>query len=277
MIDPGLDGKVVLITGANSRFGIGAGAARAFAAQRAKVFLTYLRESPKRYGVSETEAGRARSPSEAFGRFQNSQTANKVVREIRKAGGQVESLELDLRKADQIPKLFDAAEEAFSQVEILVNNAAHCMYPDNVLDTTAERIDEHFAVNTRAVVLMMREFGVRHIRAKRTWGRIVNISTDSYVHCGNTAYGASKHAMESYTRDAAHELAPYGVTVNIVSPGPVQTGYYDNATVKDEERRIPLRRIGRPEDIANAVVFFASNQASWITGQRLYVGGGHKM
>jgi 3-oxoacyl-[acyl-carrier protein] reductase len=83
--------------------------------------------------------------------------------------------------------------------------------------------------------------------------------------------------MESYTRDAAHELGPYGVTVNIVSPGMVQTGYYDDASVSDEERRLPLRRIGTPEDIANAVVFFASNQASWITGQKLYVGGGHNM
>jgi 3-oxoacyl-[acyl-carrier protein] reductase len=277
MIVPGLESKVVLITGANNPFGIGAGTARAFAVQRARVFLTYLRESPKTYGVSEEEAKKAITYSEAFGRYQNTQSADKVVREIRENGGEVEAIELDLTQANQIPRLFDAAEETFGQVDILVNNAAHCMYPDNVLDTTAERIDQHFAVNTRAVVLNMQEFGIRHIRAKRTWGRIVNISTDSYMHLGNTTYGASKHAMESYTRNAAHELGPYGVTVNIVSPGPVQTGYYDEASVRAEERRIPLRRIGRSEDIANAVVFFASNQASWITGQRLYVGGGHNM
>jgi 3-oxoacyl-[acyl-carrier protein] reductase len=277
MIDPGLEGKTVLITGANSPFGIGAGTARAFAVQGAKVFLTYLRESPETYGVSEEEAKEATTPSEAFGRYQNSQNAARVIREIRESGGEVEAMELDLAQTEQIPSLFDAVEEAFGQVDILVNNATHCMYPDNVLDTTAERIDGHFAVNTRAVVLMMQEFGIRHIRARRTWGRIINISTDSYMHLGNTTYGASKHAMESYTRAAAHELGPYGVTVNIVSPGPVQTGYYDEAFVRVEERKIPLRRIGRPEDIANAIVFFASNQASWITGQRLYVGGGHNM
>jgi 3-oxoacyl-[acyl-carrier protein] reductase len=277
VIDPGLEGKVVLITGANSPFGIGAGTARAFAAQRARVFLTYLRESPKAYGVSEQEVKTATAFSEAFGRYQNSQSADGVVHEIRESGGEVEAMELDLAQADQIPGLFDAAEKAFGQVDILVNNAAHCMYPDNVLDTTAERIDQHFAVNTRAVVLTMQEFAIRHIRAERTWGRIINISTDSYMHLGNTAYGASKHAMESYTRDAAHELGPSGVTVNIVSPGPVQTGYYDEALVRREERRIPLGRIGRPEDIANAILFFASNQASWITGQKLYVGGGHNM
>jgi 3-oxoacyl-[acyl-carrier protein] reductase len=277
MIDSGLEGKVVLITGVANPFGIGAGTAQAFAVQGARVFLTYLRESPKPYGVSDEDAKDATTYSEAFGRYQNTQNADGVVREIHECGGEVEAMELDLVQSNQIPKLFDAVEEAFGQVDILVNNAAHCMYPDNVLDTTAERIDKHFAVNTRAVVLMMQEFGIRHIHAKRTWGRIVNISTDSYMHLGNTAYGASKHAMESYSRDAAHELGPYGVTVNIVSPGPVQTGYYDEASVRANERRIPLRRIGTPEDIANAILFFASNHASWITGQKLYVGGGHNM
>jgi 3-oxoacyl-[acyl-carrier protein] reductase len=277
VIDPGLEGKVVLITGANNPFGIGAGTARAFAVQGARVFLTYLCESPEAYGVSEKEAKKATIPSKAFGRYQNSQSADRVVREIRESGSEVEAMELDLARTEQIPRLFDVVERAFGQVDILVNNATHCMYPDNVLDTTAERIDRHFAVNTRAVVLMMQEFGIRHIRAKRTWGRIINISTDSYMHLGNTTYGASKHAMESYTRDAAHELGPYGVTVNIVSPGMVQTGYYNEASVREEERRVPLRRIGKPEDIADAIVFFASNQASWITGQKLYVGGGHNM
>lgn len=277
MIDPGLEGKTLLITGANNPYGIGAGTARAFAVQGARVFLTYLREEPEIYGVREEDARETTTPSKAFGRYQNSQNADRAVRDIRESGGEVEAMELDLAQTERIPGLFDAAEEAFGQVDILVNNATHCMYPDNVLDTTAERMDRHFAVNTRAVVLMMQEFGTRHIRGRRDWGRIVNISTDSYRHLGNTTYGASKHAMESYARAAAHELGPHGVTVNIVSPGPVQTGYYDAATVTAEESRIPLRRIGEPDDIANAIVFFASRQAGWITGQRLYVGGGHNM
>jgi 3-oxoacyl-[acyl-carrier protein] reductase len=277
MIDPELEGKIVLITGTNNPFGIGAATARAFSAQGAKVFLTYLCESPETYGVSEEEAKKATTPSMAFIKYQNSQNADRVIREIRESGGEVEAMELDLGQIEQIPSLFDAAEQAFGQVDILVNNATHCTYPDNVLDTTAERIDRHFAVNTRAVVLMMQEFGIRHIRAKRAWGRIINISTDSYIHLGNTAYAASKHAMESYTRAAAHELGPYGVTVNIVSPGPIQTGGYNEAAVARMVRKIPLGRIGRPEDIANAIVLFASNQASWITGQQVYVGGGHNM
>jgi 3-oxoacyl-[acyl-carrier protein] reductase len=277
VIEPGIEGKVVLITGANNPFGIGAATARAFAAQGSRIFLTYLRESPVLYGLSEEEAARAVSPSEAFARFQNAQGAEQVERELCTGGVQVETLEVDLTQTDGIPDLFDAAERAFGPVDILVNNAAHSMYPDYVLDTTAQRIDRHFAVNTRAVVLMMQEYGIRHIQAQRDWGRIINLSTDSYVHLGNTAYGASKHGMESYSRAAAHELAPYGVTVNIVSPGPVQTGYYDEAFVREQEARIPLGRMGEPEDIADAILFFASRQADWITGQRLYVGGGHKM
>jgi 3-oxoacyl-[acyl-carrier protein] reductase len=191
MIDTGLESKVVLVTGANNPYGIGAGIARAFAAQRSKVFLTYLRESPQTYGVSEEEAKMATAPSKAFGRYQTSQSADKVVREIRESGGEVEAMELDLAQTDRIPRLFDAVEGVYGQVDILVNNATHCTYPDHVLDTTAERINRHFAVNTRAVVLMMQAFGMRHIQAKREWGRIINISTDSYMHLGNTAYGAS--------------------------------------------------------------------------------------
>ena len=277
MIDPGLEGKVALITGANNPLGIGAATARAFVAQGAKVFLTYLQESPEIYGISEEEAERATKPSKALGKYLNTQNADMVMQELRVLGGEVGTMEFDLADTDQIPVMFSTVESTFRQVDILVNNATHCMYPDNVMDTTAKRIDRHFAVNTRGVVLLMQEFGKRHIQVGRNWGRIINVSTDSYMHLGNTAYGASKHAMESYSRDAAHELGPYGVTVNIVSPGPVQTGSYTEDMVKRESEWIPLGRFGQPEDIANAIIFFASDQASWITGQRIYVGGGHNM
>ena len=83
--------------------------------------------------------------------------------------------------------------------------------------------------------------------------------------------------MESYSRRAAAELGPHGITVNTVSPGPVQSGYISQEAEEALTRDVPLRRIGKPEDIANAVVFFASEQASWITGQLLIVHGGHRM
>ena len=277
MIDTGLKEKVALITGGNNPYGIGAAIARAFASEAVKICVTYLQESPELYGVPIAAAKQATSPSSEFGRYQTFQNADEVVQDIRGRGGIIEAIEFDLSEDHKIKDLFNQIEQTFGTIDILVNNATHCNYPDNVLDTTAGKIDQHFAVNTRAVVLMMQEFGQRHIQQKKTWGRIINISTDSYTHVGNAAYGASKHAMESYSRDAAHELGPYGATVNIISPGAVQTGYYDAEAVKAIEATYPLRRIGRPEDIANAVLFFASEQASWITGQRLYVGGGHNM
>jgi 3-oxoacyl-[acyl-carrier protein] reductase len=142
---------------------------------------------------------------------------------------------------------------------------------------TADSFDRHFAVNCRAVALMIKEYAKRFIRRKGTWGRIINISTDgAQGHASNVSYGASKFAVESYTRAAA-ELGLYGITVNVVSPGAVQTGWMPSALENELEKSYPLRRVGKPEDIANAVVFFASQQADWITGQVLFVGGGNRM
>jgi len=93
----------------------------------------------------------------------------------------------------------------------------------------------------------------------------------------NVSYGASKHAAESFTRSAAVELGPYGITVNAISPGAVQTGWMTPELERDIAAGYPLRRIGQPEDIADAAVFLASNQAGWITGQILNVGGGNRM
>jgi len=113
---------------------------------------------------------------------------------------------------------------------------------------------------------------------KSSWGRIINISTDGASgHGWNASYGASKYAGESYAKAAAAELGPYGITVNVVSPGAVQTGWLTDEAAEAIAKTYPLRRIGTPEDIASAVVFFASRQADWITGQVLNVGGGNRM
>jgi 3-oxoacyl-[acyl-carrier protein] reductase len=106
----------------------------------------------------------------------------------------------------------------------------------------------------------------------------VNISTDG-ASCfpSEISYGASKHALESYSRSAAQELGQYGVTVNVVSPGPVQTGWITSELEEIEVPNIPLGRIGQPGDVADVIVFLSSNQARWVTGQLVYVGGGHVM
>jgi 3-oxoacyl-[acyl-carrier protein] reductase len=273
MIDPGLKGKVVLVTGASH--GIGAATAKAFAAQGAMVFITYLRLS---MGNAATEAAEANTPGRAFYRAQQAKSADEVVRAIRERGGQVEAWEADLADLAIIPQLFDRAEGAFGPVDVLVNNAAHCEYPETIFTTSAGSIDQHFAVNTRAVVLMIAEFVRRYQERGGTWGRIVNLSTDAAQRfAGSISYGASKAATEAFTRSIAIEVGPLGITVNTVAPGPVQTGYITSEIEERELPGIPLRRIGQPEDIADVIVFLASDQARWLTGQVIKVSGGHEI
>jgi 3-oxoacyl-[acyl-carrier protein] reductase len=124
----------------------------------------------------------------------------------------------------------------------------------------------------------MAEFARRHIARARRWGRIINVSTDGAAGFpSEVSYWASKHALESYSRAAACELGPYGITVNIVSPGPIQTGWMSPELEAKVVPAIPLGRIGQPEDVADVIVFLASEQGRWLTGQLLYAGGGNRM
>jgi 3-oxoacyl-[acyl-carrier protein] reductase len=206
----------------------------------------------------------------------------------------VEDLEADLTDLATIPLLFDGAEAAFGPVDILINNADHCVADTFLPPSQSEEVlipsgyapvfltealhDAHFAVNSRAVALLMAEFARRRIEQGQQWGRIINVSTDGsagFVH--EVSYGASKFALESYSRAAASELGRYGITVNIVSPGAIQTGYIAPELEQRLNEEIPLGRIGQPEDAADVMVFLASEQAGFLTGQLLFVGGGHRM
>jgi 3-oxoacyl-[acyl-carrier protein] reductase len=276
MIDTQLTGKVVLVTGANNPQGIGAATARAFAAEGATVFVTYLRISPEDHGISGQQARQAKAPGLPLYYALQTGTADQVVQAIRERGGQAEAWEADLADPSTIPHLFDRVEAAFGPVDVLVNNAAHCEWPETIFATSADLIDRHLAVNTRATVLLIAEF-VRRYRARGgTWGRIVNLSTDAaQCFAGSISYGASKAATEAFTRSIAVEVGPLGITVNAVAPGPVQTGYISPAVEEREVPGIPLARIGQPADIADVIVFLASDQARWLTGQVIKVSGGH--
>lgn len=189
--------------------------------------------------------------------------------------------------------LLDRAEATLGPVDVLVNNAAHCeqdtLLPAAVLGPDARAVDAfpmsplsadgfdpHLAVNARAPALLIADFARRHIARGADWGRIVNVSTDgARGFPTEVSYGVSKHALESLSRAAAHELGPYGITVNVVSLGPIQTGWITPALEAEIAARTPLGRVGQPDDIADAIVFLASHQARWITGQVLHFGGGH--
>ena len=290
MIDTGLKDKVVIVTGGNNPKGIGAATARAFAAQGAKVFIHYFQvKTPP-----DREVSKIGEMGEEWYNAAQTMTAQHVVNQIRAEGGRAEAFEADLADSSVVPQLFDAAEKAFGPVQVLVNNAAYCD-PNTFLPSqegdrsigglgpvkrtiTAASHDQHFAINSRAVALLMTEFARRHIARGANWGRIINVSTDGASGFPDEiSYWASKHALESYSRAAAIELGPLGIPVNVVSPGPVQTGWMSPQLEQAVLPSISLRRVGRPEDIADAIVFLASEQARWIAGQLLYVGGGNRM
>jgi 3-oxoacyl-[acyl-carrier protein] reductase len=287
MIDPQLQGRTVLITGANH--GIGAATARAFAAQGAKVFVTYYRE-PCSLPAEELEKARqSKTGGVSLYHALRQQTAEGLVREIASQGGAAAACEMDLSDAANIARLFDLCEAELGPVDVLVNNHSYCVLetfdPARVTSegfathlTNAASIDAHFAVNARAYALLMSEYFQRYLQRKATVGRVINLSTDAaHAHEGSVSYAASKHAVESYSRSAAIEMGKYGITVNIVSAGPIQTGYLPPEAEASIAAGIPLRRIGWPEDVADVIVFLASEQAHWLTGQLLYVGGGWRM
>jgi 3-oxoacyl-[acyl-carrier protein] reductase len=287
MIDPQLQDKVVLITGANH--GIGMATAVAFAAQQARVFITYYRDDCP-YSVEELEqARRAGIGGDVLYRAMQQQTVEPLIQAIRAHGSMAAAVEADLAEPGNIPRLFDRCEAELGPVDVLVNNHTYCVLEtfDPALATTEEggarrisaaEIDAHFAINARAYALMMSEYLNRYIGRGAHTGRIINISTDAaHAHTANVSYAASKHAIESYSRSAAAELGRCGITVNIVAPGPIQTGYITPELEAKVATGTPLGRVGMPEDVADVVVFLASVQAHWLTGQLLYVGGGYRM
>jgi len=278
MIDTGLKGKVVLITGANNPVGIGAATARAFAREGAFVFITYLRLSPERFNLSPDEVQQASLHGLPYYHAMRMKTADEVIQSIHEAGGLAEACEIDLTEPQKIPFLFDQVENGFGPVNILVNNAAHYEEPDTTFSVSSECLDRTFAVNTRASVLLIAEFICRLQRRDDHWGRIINLSTDAAQTFANQiSYGASKAAMEAFTRSIAIEVGHLGVTVNAVAPGPVQTGYISESLEEEWSSNIPLGRVGQPEDISNVIVFLASEQACWLTGQVIKVSGGHAL
>jgi len=243
VIDTGIDGRVALVTGGNH--GIGAATADALRAQGARVFVTYLRD----YLLTRVEgaaftAPRSQVPSGPSGEF-------------------------DLSDASQVAPLFDAVESELGPVEILVHNAAASEH-DTFETVSAELVDHHFDVNTRATALLIAEYARRHRARNATWGRIVSItSAGQYGFTGEISYGASKAALESYTYSAAWELGEFGITANVVYPAATDTGWMDDAKRAEVAADSPLRHIGVAEEVADVIVFVCSEQARAVTGTKI--------
>ena len=268
MVDYGLKGRVALITGANNPQGIGAATALAFAGEGAKVALVY-KKVDRPFDPNKTDRNGVDRYYAA-----NAADATAVESRLRELDAEYLILERDISDETAVKEIYEAVMKRFGRVDILVNNAA--TDDENGFDTiekiTRKVIDDTFAVNVRGSILMTREF----ISHRGDYGRIINLSTDAaQIFAGQITYGASKATLEALTRSIALEVARYGITVNCVAPGPTQTGWIDEDFEKVVIPLIPMDKLIRPEDIAQTILFLASQQAGLLTGQVIKVSGGH--
>jgi 3-oxoacyl-[acyl-carrier protein] reductase len=268
MINYGLENRVAIITGANNPWGIGAATALAFAREGAKVVLVYKKVQrpfdPDKTGANGVDRYYAA----------NAGDATAVESKLQALGADYLIIESDISNEAAVKDIYAAVMERYGRVDILVNNAA--TDDENGFDTiekiTQKVIDETFAVNVRGSLLMAREF----INHRTDYGRIINLSTDAaQVFAGQITYGASKATMEALTRSIALEVAQYGITINCVAPGPTQSGWIDAEFEKEIVPLIPMGKLIQPEDIAETILFLASEQARMLTGQVIKVSGGH--
>jgi len=255
------DRPVVLLTGAGRAAGIAHGIARELAARGWDLALATL---PAADGGSDRQGG-AGTVDEL----------DALLPELHGAGARAERFEADLADPDAPDRLADAALAAFGRLDGLV--LSHAVSVDSaILDTTVEAFDRHLAVNARAAWLLIRAFARAHEdRAASAGGRIVALTSDHVIH--NMPYGASKGALDRIVRAAAGELADRGITANLVNPGPVDTGWMDDATRAALTARQPTGRLGTPDDAARIVAFLLSEDARWITGQLIMSDGGFSL
>ena len=242
-----LNGKVAVVTGASK--GIGAAIAKYFAAEGASVVVNYAAS-------------------------QNA--AEQVVAEIVRSGGKAVAVKADVSNKADIERLFSATKNAYGPIDILVNNAG-IYIPGALEDISDEHFHKQYDLNVLGLLLTTKE-AVKHFNT--AGGSIVNISSvvSSLGMPAFSVYSSTKAAVDAVTRSLAKELAPQKIRVNSVNPGMVETeGVHSTGFINNREQMesiTPLGRIGQPEDIAPAVVFFASQDSSWITGETLYISGG---
>jgi 3-oxoacyl-[acyl-carrier protein] reductase len=246
-----LSGKIAVVTGASK--GIGASIAEHLAAEGASVVVNYA--------ASKTGA-------------------DAVVGRIKEKGGIAVAVQADVSKPDDIKRLFEHAKATYGKLDVLVNNAG--IYEFSPLESVnPEHFHKQFNLNVLGLLLATQE-AVKHFGP--TGGSIINISSIAGpMPLENAAvYSATKAAVDAITISLSKELGPKKIRVNSLNPGMVETeGLHASGIAASDFRKIlesqtPLGRIAQPEDIARAAVFFASDDAGWVTGQKLILAGGQR-
>jgi len=201
--------------------------------------------------------------------------ADEVVSEIVQSGGQAFAIQADISNPAEISKLFDQTIERYGQIDIVINNAG-IMITKFTRDTSEEDFDRTFSINTKSVFFSMREAATKMADN----GRIINISSSVTRVMFPTygVYSASKAAVEQMTKVFAKEIGSRGITANTISPGPINTELFLQGKNEEAIQRIAgltaLNRIGETDDIAPVILFLASDESQWITGQNFGVNGG---
>lgn len=204
-----------------------------------------------------------------------------VVDEIKSAGGEAEAFKMDVSNKADVDAIFDAVVKQFGRLDILVNNAG-IYAPKAALELTEEDWDKTISINLKGEFFCAQRAAKE--MAKNNWGRIINIASIASGGVGvgisgGAHYTASKGGVIGMTETLADEWAPIGITVNAIGPGAIDTPMVAASQIPEEAMKamlagVPLKRIGKPEEVSAAVVFLASEEASYVTGATLYVDGG---
>jgi 3-oxoacyl-[acyl-carrier protein] reductase len=244
-----LNGYVALITGVSHGNGIGAAICNKLASEGVNIFFTH-------WGS-------------------NTNWVKKFEFKIREYGVRCGNLEVDLADPSAPFHLLDVVTAELGSPAILVNNAAHSSR-DGYMNLDAKTLDDHYAVNMRATCLLSVEFARRFSQSQKAMGRIINLTSGQALGpmLGELSYAATKGAISAFTLSLSAELAPLGITVNAVNPGPTDTGWMNEEIKQELLPKFSLGRIGIPADAARLVAFLASEEAEWITGQVFNSEGG---
>jgi len=248
--------RVAVVTGVSRRVGIGAGIARRLAADGWRLLLHAWAPHDAEQPWGEDVGG-----------------PQVIVDDLRAGGAEVAGMAADFADPEAPARVLRTAVEAFGHVDALIAN--HARSSVQTLDElTADELQHTFAVNTTATLLLTQGFAAQH--DGRAGGRVVLFTSGQYHGAmpGELPYIASKAALHELTPSLAVHLAPCGITVNCVDPGPNDTGYADDAGRRAVAAANPGARWGRPEDSARLVAWLVSDEAAWVTGQTIASDGG---